>query len=266
MSSQENFKQFAQHFDHIYVLTIAAAKERHENIREEFGDWNVEIIYGVDKKDIDIDELEKQEVISAEKNAAIDPASNYTKGLICCSWGHRMIYEHMIRNNYQNVLVLEDDALKVRSFPFDLSEVIKAIPMDADLIYWGWLGGVHQNMKQPFWLRKLLYVIKKVSGRLKQFDNPIYQGMVAEPYNRYFDKAGKHGGSHAYSLNQKTARMFVDLQTPIIFHPDRVFSYVLKKRMANVYISVPPVITEATYSGNIKKLPTMLDYHQYPVQ
>jgi glycosyl transferase family 25 len=255
-----SLQSFKSYFDHVYVLTIPRAKERQQHILSEFADWNIDFFYGVDKHTVNVDECIRDKVIDLEKNKLLDPKSVYSEGFISCALGHRMIYKDILEKQYTRVLILEDDALINWKVEGIIEKICAAIPKDAELIYWGWLGGVLQNPDYPFYLRRLLYLTKKSLGLLKKFDASEFEGMTAAPYNKYFDVAGKHAGTHAYSITREAAEKLIHLQTPVIFHADRLLTHAIRKGEIKAYISLFPVLTEASYSGNSKKLPSLLAY------
>jgi GR25 family glycosyltransferase involved in LPS biosynthesis len=146
------------YYDHIYVLTLARAKERQEKIQRSLnGIWFI-FFYGKDKNDFDTAVLEQQGVYN---EAAAKKIHRYHKGMtpgqIGCSWSHRCIYEDVIANNYQRVMIFEDDALPDAEALLNVAAVLQELPADAELLLHRWrplTTGETQNQPHPLpWQR-----------------------------------------------------------------------------------------------------------------
>ena len=59
-------------------------------------------------------------------------------GEIACAWSHKMMYEEIIAQNYNRVLIFEDDAVPDEKMIKQIPEILKEIPADCELLMWGW--------------------------------------------------------------------------------------------------------------------------------
>jgi hypothetical protein len=109
-------------FDHVYCINLDSRKDRLISAEKEFKKFNVnfERISGIKNKFM----IEK---IISDAEA----------GIVLT---HKLIYIDAIKNNYNNILILEDDLIFRDTFVEDFNKTIKELPEDWDLFY---LGGLY---------------------------------------------------------------------------------------------------------------------------
>ena len=61
------FQFLNQYFDRIFVVTIARASERQQQIKERLQGLNFEFFYGIDKQEHSMEDLKKQGLYSEKK-------------------------------------------------------------------------------------------------------------------------------------------------------------------------------------------------------
>ena len=129
-------------FEKIYIINLNRRKDRKEYIEKEIGKYtnNYEIISAVDGNDIDIDNLENNIISEETKKEITSNKKKYgltlTNGAIGCALSHKKIWEMIHNQNYDNVLILEDD-VQIQENIKNLKNIYNDIPSDWDIIYLG---------------------------------------------------------------------------------------------------------------------------------
>jgi glycosyl transferase family 25 len=228
------------YYDHIYIISVQSADKRRELFADRFSGLNYSFFYGSDKKDLIIEELIEKNIYSEELtrkhhryNKAMLP------GEIACAWSHKMIYEDMLKKNFNRVLIFEDDAVPETSVLNNLEIIMSEIPEDCELLMWGWAknGDLHLGSS----LKKITYHIQRNIGLLK-FDHRVIRNMYALPYSNYLKKAGFHDFAHAYAITRRAAEKLIQMQTPIQYIADNLLAHAVTKNIVNGYIVYPAAI------------------------
>jgi len=109
-------------FDHVYCINLDHRKDRLKSAEKEFAKFG----------------------ISFERVSGIKNNFNINKTISDAEMGivltHKLIYLDAIKNNYKNILILEDDFVFRDTFVEDFNKTIKELPNDWDLFY---LGGLY---------------------------------------------------------------------------------------------------------------------------
>jgi GR25 family glycosyltransferase involved in LPS biosynthesis len=156
----------------------------------------------VDGASLNVPALVKSKTISAWIAAA------YTKGALGCAFSHFALWDEAIENGEART-ICEDDAIFNLHFHAASSEVIKSLPVDWDIVLWGWnfdrfllldfLPGVCvcQVECDQSEMRKNVGAFQKLS-------------MLPQPF-----KLRQALGAVCYSISQKGARVLKDLCVPL---------------------------------------------------
>jgi glycosyl transferase, family 25 len=229
------FESLRQYHDAVYVLTIPSARDRHENVVRELGEDNFEFVFGVDKNDASIGQFIEDGVYDNRMARETDRSSKpMTLGHICCSLGHRMIYEKFLESDAERCLIFEDDVVVNDVDERTVSKIVEHAPVDAELIYWGWEGGGYRPLHGH--LKQVLYHVQHSLGLLK-YNHTMIRNLFARPYDEYFDIAGKHFLAHAYTVNRRGAEVLLKWATPIIMNADNALRYAIMNGELSAYIS-----------------------------
>ena len=148
-----------------------------------------------------------------------------TDGMKRCALSHKMIWEDMLKNGYERVLILEDDAIFTDDFNEHFSAGWEQIPKDFDIWYLGCNFKCNDTKAVP----KLLNEV--IGHTPKQVDSHI---------QRVFGSVGTHG----YVISNKCARTFKHL--PIHTHIDLQMTFWLDKYGLIAYSSKPLIINTPT--------------------
>jgi hypothetical protein len=140
---------------------------------------------------------------------------------------HKTIWDDMVKNNYKNVLVLEDDAV----FADDFENLFRAgwdeVPKDFDMFYLGCNFNCDDSHIVP-------KVYNEMLGQVPQ--------KVAPHVLRVFGSVGFHG----YIISNKCARKVQYL--PIHNHVDAQMAFWINKYKMNAY-SMKPLIINTPQNG-----------------
>jgi hypothetical protein len=147
-----------------------------------------------------------------------------TDGIKGCALSHKTIWEDMITNNYEHVLVLEDDAIFADDFEHMFKTGWDQVPKDFDVWYLGCNFKCTDTKAIP-----LLY--NRVLGH-----TPI-------PVDTHIQRVYGSVGTHGYVISNKCARTFKHL--PIYTHIDAQMTIWLDKYSLNAY-SVKPLIVNTS--------------------
>ena len=71
-----------------------------------------------------------------------------------------MIYEDMLKNNYERVMIFEDDAVPDPSALHNIPGILAELPADWELLMWGW----DKNGKAPAGARDSTSAFRTAEG------------------------------------------------------------------------------------------------------
>jgi len=233
-----DFDSINEAFDHIYVLTLDRAKDRQSLFEKNFHGLDFEFFFGIDRRNINFDsqewtgskadlhsygvELEKLNKTYERKGGMMHP------GEVACSLGHLGIYKDMIAKGYSRVLILEDDAFIDPEGNFNISDILKQMPQDWDLLYFGYRGNQVPLKKKAKTIFYELCHYLRVSNWNKIPINQIRR-QYSSDFNEKWLIAGEHFCTHAYAVSLPFAKRLTEMQTPIQYISDRLLTFALLK-------------------------------------
>jgi GR25 family glycosyltransferase involved in LPS biosynthesis len=116
--------------DKVYVINLEKDKERLGTIEKQLRKHQItyERVVGIDGAKL-----------NGVANHQFTPLCNTfcTAGMKGCALSHMSIFQKVLENNYQSVLILEDDVEIADDFDSRLYDAYKSIPGDYDVIYLG---------------------------------------------------------------------------------------------------------------------------------
>lgn len=106
----------------VYVISLARAKERRENMRRRLDALgvNYEVVDAVDGKTLDLSQYSHR---LRQNEYRIKYGREYTRGEIGCYFSHHNLWERIAEGENEHALVLEDDAV----LDGDFAEVADAV-------------------------------------------------------------------------------------------------------------------------------------------
>lgn len=236
------------YFNKIYILTIPRATERHAQINEALNGLSFEFFYGIDKKD-----LNKEDLISKKnycEKKSIENSRYYKPmklGEIACSLGHKMIYEDVLKNNYTKVLVLEDDVFfNHNGFNIITSIIEQAKKVNWDILYFDYNKNESKKWFHP--IKQILYHIQFKIGLLK-WNHTVINNLFAKKYSTNLKFAGYHDYTSAYAINKVAAKKLLEIHSPISFPSDHALAHCITNNYLKGFIVVPKVFIQKSQNN-----------------
>jgi glycosyl transferase family 25 len=239
------FQPLNDFFDHIYVITLQRATDRQQKIREQLHGLNYSFFFGADKNDFSIEELLRQGIYDETKAKEIHRYHKpMTGGQIGCSWSHRLVYEDVVKNNFQRVLILEDD---VKSDPgiSSFTNIMEELPAAWELVYFDYHKNVDHSIATK--LKQRVYHIQKIFGGLS-WSHETISNLYATPFSPHLKKAGYHMYTSAYAISNSAAAKLLQMQTPIAYIADDLLAHAITNNVIKGFISVPKLFQQESQS------------------
>ena len=154
-----------------------------------------------------------------------------------------MMYEEMLASAYSRILIFEDDAVPDKKMVEKISEILKEIPPDCELLMWGWNKNGINNAGSYF--KKIIYHLQHSIGQLK-WNHQMIHNLYAKPFSKHLKKAGFHDYTYAYAINRLAAEKLVNMQTPLQYIADNLLAHATTKKVLGGYIVWPQVFLHDT--------------------
>lgn len=118
-----------EYFDCVYVINLKRRSDRLEHITNQFKKiaTNFKLIEAVDGSLI-------------PTNKRVGNGWNY-KGVTGCAYSHKKVYQDALSNNFNSILIVEDDNVFSDNFIDEFNFFIQQVPSEWDILYF---GGNHQ--------------------------------------------------------------------------------------------------------------------------
>ena len=238
-------------FDHIYVITLERATDRQAHIQKELAGLHYQFFFGKDKQQFSIEDIKQQGIYDetlARKHHRFNKPMR--AGQIGCAWSHAEVYKDMIKNNFQRVLILEDDIVVDREQLPLIEPVLNELPSDWELIYFGF---AQREQAPPFrFISKACHQILNLVGATRLTVKTI-RNYYPKKVSEHIYTAGYHDCTHAYALTASAARKLLQLQQPVSFIADNLLAYACTNEIVKGYIVLPKIINQQ-YQVNINVL------------
>ena len=255
MSNQAFFSALNNSFDKVYIITLRRATERHAHFEKELAGLNYTVFYGQDKKEFDVEELKRKHIYDEE---LAKKHHRWNKpmpaGMIGCSWSHKLIYEDVIANNLEKVLILEDDVIIDSLGNTVFPEAFRELPGDWELLYLG-----YERYEDPgplSFLKKMVYHVQRIFGATR-FTHKTIRNLYPRRISRHIYTSGYHDHTHAYAVTRSGAEKLNSLQEPISFFPDNLLAYAITNEIVKGYIIKPKLINQQS-QGTAKTIDTYI--------
>jgi glycosyl transferase family 25 len=224
--TSEIFQPLNQYFDKIYVLSLPHTTARHANVNKVLDGLSWSYFWGADKKDYSSAQVVEQRIYDDVAHKRTKRTSrSMNLGEVACALSHRNIYQNMLDEGHQRILVLEDDVLPQLEQLQHFDKVIAQLPEDWELLMLGYYG--HKLPTLGYRLQQKLYLAfhyLKIANwhkvRRSWIDN-----ICMQPHSPDIYHTGKVLGAHAYAVTASAAEKFLAYQTPVHLQADRIFNY-----------------------------------------
>lgn len=235
--SDSGIQVLHSYFDKIFVVSVPRFTDRHEKLKQNLEGLKFDFFWGADKQKLNYEELKTGGVYDerrAQKLQRQRKALNI--GEIACSLSHRNLYATMIENNWNRVLVLEDDVVPLVEAINELPEAIKELPDKWELVYLGYLK--HEKVTIRLKAKQFFYKIISAFG-LMAWSYKMVGNMLPGPFSKHLKKAGFHDCTHAYAITIEGAKKLLAAQTPVVYRADDLLSSTIMKGELNAFVTDP---------------------------
>lgn len=224
-----------QYFDKVLVLTVPRFKERQQKVKERLAGISFDFFYGLDKNDLDADTINHNYIYDKKASLAVRQVfKELNTGEIACSLSHRNIYQAMIDNKWNRILILEDDVVPdYNTLPL-LFGAVKELPDNWELLYLGYLKNEKITVGRQ--LKEFWYKIMSRLG-LSRMPFNMVKNRLPENFSASLLRAGFHDCTHAYAISLEGARKLLKAQTPVKYRADNLLTALVLKEEIKAFIS-----------------------------
>lgn len=235
-------------FDKVLVVTVPRFKERQEKVKQRLDGISFDFFYGADKNSF-TEEFIRQHYQYNKKNT-LAPGYYFkplNAGEIACSLSHRMVYRAMVDNNWQKVLILEDDVVPDYKHLTLLGDCLKELPADWELFYLGYLK--NQTVTTGKRLQQFWYTIQAVAG-LSKIPVKMVRNRLPQNFSPHLWKAGFHDCTHAYAISLSAAKKLLAAQTPVTYRADNLLTAGVLKGEIKAFASKFFLFNQEVFTDN----------------
>lgn len=235
--SSDNARQLQQYFDKIFIVSIPRFTARHQTVTAHLQGLKFDFFWGADKQQLNLNEAIQKGIYDEQKAKQLQRQGKALNlGEIACSLSHRMVYEEMLKHNWQKILILEDDILPLYNNLDQLPAVLSELPANWELVYFGYLK--HENVTAALKRKQMWYKILSRLGLMK-WTYKMVTNLLPKPYSPHLKKAGFHDCTHAYAVTLQAAKKLLAAQTPVVYRADDLLSATIMKGELEAFVTEP---------------------------
>jgi GR25 family glycosyltransferase involved in LPS biosynthesis len=212
--------------DNVYLINMDKDTKRLIKVTKECKKFNInfERFCGVNPLKLSKKELNKYVTQTCQN---ICP-----NGIIGCGVSHMKIYEDALKNNYKNILVLEDDVYFCDELYEELNKAMIELPEDYDILYLGCFGQYDKKQIYNFDLNLLYYLYICFLSNFKSKCKNECEKKLNNNY-KYIHIPKFPLSTHAMIISKKGCQKLLNLIEKINFHIDVTIA--LKSNELNIY-------------------------------
>ena len=241
-SAPAQYRALNAYFDHVYVLTLRRATDRHPLLARTLAGLEYELVYGQDKADLDRADLERRGIYDdAAARRAHRLGRGVTLGHIACVLSHQAIWRRVLEEGHRRVLVLEDDAEPIPEAAASTTAVLEQLPPGFELAYLGY--HLHEKVTLRRRLDQAAYVALG-AVRLIRWTPREALNLLPRPHSPNLRRAGLHDYTHAYALTPSAARKLLAAQTPVILNVDTGITRLILRGELEAYVAEPKLFRQ----------------------
>jgi GR25 family glycosyltransferase involved in LPS biosynthesis len=217
-----------KYVDNVYLINMDKDTERLEKVTKECKKFNInfERFCGVDPLKISKKELNKYVSKTCQN---ICP-----NGIIGCGISHMKIYEDALKNNYKNILVLEDDVYFDDELYEELNKAMTELPEDYDILYLGCFGICDKEQVYNMDLNLLFHLYTNFLSKFKSTCKNECEKKLNNKY-KYIHIPEFPLSAHGLIISNKGCRKLLNLIEKLNYHIDTTIA--LKSNELNIYIT-----------------------------
>lgn len=233
-------------FDKILVVSVPRFTDRHSKVSEQLKGLHFDFFWGADKMHLDGEMLSRNySEIRARKLQRQGKPMSF--GEIACALTHRMAYDAMIENNWNKILILEDDVLPVEEKMDQLAQALSELPPDWELVYLGYLK--HEIATPALKRKQAFYRVLSFFGLMK-WTYKMVGNLLPRPYSPHLHKAGFHDCTHAYAITLQAAKKLRAAQSPIVYRADDLLSATIMKGELKAFVTDPKFFDQEAFHNS----------------
>jgi glycosyl transferase family 25 len=167
-----------------------------------------------------------------------------SEGMIGCALSHISIWKDIIKNKYNNSIILEDDIYFDKDYKINLQNSLNELPEDWDILYLGCGGLCNKNRDNLFKILFDIFLIK-------------YNDKIIN--KRYIYIPEFPTGTYSYAISKNGCIKLLNIIDKITYHIDYTISSNYK--YLNIYAVNPKCIYPNTNESsiNINKFPVSIN-------
>ncbi len=239
---------FHQYFDKVFVVSVPRFTERHQRLQQHLQGLSFDFFWGADKLQLNYGEVKRNGTYDEQKAKQMQRQGKALNlGEIACSLSHRMVYEEMLKHNWQKVLILEDDILPLYDHLVLLPHALKELPADWELVYLGYLK--HEKVTPALKRKQWLYKILSWLGLMK-WSYTMVSNLLPKPFSPHLKKAGFHDCTHAYAITLEAAKKLLSAQTPVAYRADDLLSSTIMKGKLKAFVTEPKFFDQEIFHNS----------------
>ena len=225
------------YFDKILVVSVPRFTDRHVRVNQHLTGLPFEFFWGADKLKLDYDIVKTDGTYDEQMAQKLQrQGKTLNLGEIACSLSHRNLYTAIIENNWQKILILEDDVLPIDENLKALPAALEELPENWELVYLGYLK--HEKVTAALKAKQFFYKIISAFG-LMAWSHKMVTNLLPKPFSTHLKKAGFHDCTHAYALTLEGAKKLQAAQTPVVYRADDLLSATIMKGELNAFVTEP---------------------------
>jgi len=233
-----------KYVDNVYLINMDKDTERLEKVTKECKKFNInfERFCGINPLKLSKKELNKYVSKTCQN---ICP-----NGIIGCGVSHMKIYEDAIKNNYKNILVLEDDVYFSDELYEELNKAMLELPKDYDILYLGCFGICDKEQVYNMDLNLLFHLYTNFLSKFKSTvsfgDSRVCLNKTDCTYKNECEKKLNNKykyihipefplSTHGMMISNKGCKKLLNLIEKLNYHIDTTIA--LKSNQLNIYIT-----------------------------
>jgi glycosyl transferase family 25 len=236
------FEFLSRWADRIFVVSLRSATERRALVRERLEGLRYALFDAFDKRDLDRAQLLRDGAYDERRTRrAFRFKKDMTLGAIGCALSHRRLYEDMVANGWERMVVMEDDVVPRTPELGALPSALAELPPTWELCYLGyWQNEVVTTNRR---LRQIAYVALAPFG-LSRWRPRETLRLLPRPFSPHLRKAGRHMCTHAYAITREGARKLAAAQTPIAYSADQLLAMAVLQGRIEAYAVAPALFDQ----------------------
>jgi glycosyl transferase family 25 len=230
-------KYLEQYFDKIFVVSVPRFADRHERVKKNLEGLSFDFFWGADKLELDYDTAKTNGTYDEQRAKKLQRQGKALNlGEVACSLSHRMVYAEMVKNNWEKILILEDDVFPIAESLAILPAALDELPDNWELVYLGYLK--HEKVTAALKTKQFFYKILSAFGMMV-WSYKMLSNLLPKPFSAHLKKAGFHDCTHAYAVTLAAAEKLLAAQTPVVYRADDLLSATIMKGELTAFVTEP---------------------------